>query len=92
MILQVIQMDVTGPQWLRLSFNNGVTRCVNALPLLSGPGLAPLKDPAYFARVVLDPSRGTVVWPNGAELSPEALLALPEENPLALDGPGVSVL
>ncbi len=38
----------------------------------------PLRDPAYFARVSVDPICGTVVWPNGADLAPSALYDLEE--------------
>ena len=37
---------------------------------------APLKDPAYFARVRVDPELGTVVWPNGADLDPIVLYSV----------------
>jgi hypothetical protein len=43
---------------------------------LAGPVFEPLRDPAYFAKVQLDPVCGTVVWPNGAYLAPEAMHAL----------------
>jgi hypothetical protein len=33
----------------------------------------PLRDVAYFARVVVDVEMGTVVWPNGDDLAPEVL-------------------
>jgi hypothetical protein len=32
-----------------------------------------LADPAYFAKVELDPELGTLVWPNGADFAPETL-------------------
>ena len=38
----------------------------------------PLRDPAYFSRVSVDPVCGTVVWPNGADLAPSALYDLEE--------------
>ena len=38
-----------------------------------GPVFEPLKDPAYFAQVTVDAELGTVVWPNGADLAPDAL-------------------
>ena len=37
---------------------------------------APLKDPAYFAWVRVDPELGTVVWPNGADLDPIVLYSV----------------
>jgi hypothetical protein len=33
----------------------------------------PLKDPAYFSQVKVDPELGTVSWPNGADLDPDVL-------------------
>jgi hypothetical protein len=33
----------------------------------------PLREPAFFARVTVDPEIGTVVWPNGADLDPLVL-------------------
>jgi len=33
----------------------------------------PLRDPAYFAKLRVDPELGTVVWPNGADLDPDVL-------------------
>jgi len=39
-----------------------------------------LRDPVYFARVVIDPVAGTVVWPNEADLAPEALYELEAEE------------
>ena len=59
-----------------VAFNDGTRKTVDLAPLLSGPVFEPLHDPAYFARVQLDPFCGTVVWPNGADLAPEALCAL----------------
>ena len=51
-------------------------KTVNTPSLLDGPVFEPLRDPAYFARAALDPVRGTVVWPNGADFAPEALYEL----------------
>jgi hypothetical protein len=82
MILRIVQAEVCGPHRLRLAFNDGTQKVVNLLPLLHGPVFQPLRDPAFFARVVLDPICGTIVWPNGADLAPEALqeLAPAEES------------
>jgi hypothetical protein len=51
---------------------------------LRGPVFEPLKSPAYFRRFFLD--GGTVAWPNGADIAPEALYQEPgevEERPAA---------
>ncbi len=73
MILRILEAEVRGPYRLELSFNDGVRAVVDVEPLLSGPVFEPLREPGYFARVVLDPICGTVVWPNGADFAPEAL-------------------
>ena len=89
MILHILEADLCGPYSLRLSFSDGKRKRVNVAPLLEGPIFEPLRDPAYFARVVVDPVGGTVVWPNGADFAPEALHALPsEEEPMTSDTPG----
>jgi hypothetical protein len=51
---------------------------VDVGPLLEGPVFEPLRDPARFAELRVDSECGTVVWPNGADLAPEALRALPD--------------
>jgi hypothetical protein len=76
MILRIVEARVCGPSRLRLAFNDGTRKAVDVTPLLGGPVFEPLRDPAYFARVELDPVCGTVVWPNGADFAPEALHAL----------------
>ncbi len=73
MILRILKAEVCGNHLLRLAFNDGVRKTVNARPLLTGPVFEPLRDPEYFARATLDPVCGTVTWPNGADFAPEAL-------------------
>ena len=77
MILHVVEATVCGPHRLNLRFNDGVRKTVDLTSLLTGPVFQPLKDPEYFARVVVDAEAGTVVWPNGADLAPEALYDQP---------------
>jgi hypothetical protein len=82
MVLHIVEVDVCGPRSLDVRFNDGVRKKVDLTPLLTGPVFELLKDPAYFARVVIDPQAGTVVWPNGADLAPEALYNLPADGHL----------
>ena len=79
-IRRIEKVEVCGPHSLRVVFNDGVAKRVNLLRLLEGPVFEPLRDPAYFGRVLLDPVAGTVVWPNGADLAPEAIYELPPEG------------
>ena len=77
MILHVVEASWAGGSRLRLAFNDGRRKLVDLRPLLEGPVFEPLRDEAFFSQVSLDPICGTVVWPNGADLAPEAMLALP---------------
>lgn len=77
-LLHILESELRGPFRLRLRFSDGVVKTVDVRPLLVGPVFEPLRDAGYFARVVVDPACGTVVWPNGADFAPEALHALPE--------------
>lgn len=85
MILRITELQVVGPHLLRLAFNDHTRKVVDVFPLLEGPVFEPLKDPDFFARVTLDPATGTAVWPNEADLAPEALrdLAAVEETSAA---------
>lgn len=79
-IRRIEKVEVCGPHSLKLVFNDGVARRVNLLALLRGPIFEAVLEPAYFRRVLLDPVAGTVVWPNGADIAPEALYDLPPQN------------
>ena len=82
-ILRIIEASIAGPTVLRVSFSDGTTKVVDTAPLLHGPMLEPLRDPEMFARVQLDSECGTVVWPNGADLAPEALHGLADRSSAA---------
>ena len=75
-ILHILSVKAVSDHVLAIEFSDGVRKTVDASPLLTGPVFQPLKDPQYFKRVVVDPICGTVVWPNGADLAPEALYDL----------------
>ncbi|HEX5760190.1 MAG TPA: DUF2442 domain-containing protein [Thermoanaerobaculia bacterium] len=79
-ILHIVSAQVAGDHHLRLEFDDQTRKTVDVSPLLRGPIFKPLRDPEFFARVLLDPVCGTVVWPNGADLAPEALYDLPNEE------------
>jgi hypothetical protein len=78
MILRVVESQVIGPHALRVRFNNGDVKEIDLANELDGPIFEPLRDPSFFGRAALDPVCGTVVWPNGADFAPEALLEMAE--------------
>ena len=80
MVHRIVGFMVAGPHSLHLRFKNGRRKRVNLLSLLEGPVFKPLRRPSYFRRATLDPVAGTVVWPNGADIAPETLYALPVER------------
>lgn len=67
MVRRILQAKVCGPDSLQLSFNNGIQKQVNTLPLLDAPIFEPLHDPVFFAQMTLDAVAGTVVRPNEAD-------------------------
>ena len=74
--LHVLTARVVGEYALELEFSDGITKAVDLKPLLTGRMFEPINDPEYFARVSIDPIAETVVWPNGADIAPEALYEL----------------
>src|ERR1035437_4725702 len=74
MLKDIVAVKALGDYRLHLRFEDGVEGVVDLAPYLSFRGVfEPLRDPAYFARVRVDPELGTVAWPNGADLDPDVL-------------------
>ncbi|EKD91741.1 MAG: hypothetical protein ACD_29C00409G0002 [uncultured bacterium] len=73
-ILDVISVKVLRDYVLELQFDNGVFGVVDVSRIVSFDGVfAPLKDKAYFSKVVVNPEIGTICWENGADISPSLL-------------------
>ena len=74
MLQDVVSANWQGEYRLYLRFEDGVEGVIDLSPYLSFRGVfEPLRDPAYFAQVRVDPELGTVTWPNGADLDPDVL-------------------
>ena len=59
---------------LRIRYEDGVEGVIDLGMIVSFLGVfAPLRDPALFSQVRVDPELGTVSWPNGADLDPDVL-------------------
>ena len=51
----------------------GSQQRIDSRPVLEGELFAPLQNLALFNAVELDPTFGTIQWPNGADFDPETL-------------------
>lgn len=72
--ISVTVVQVIAPYGLNVTFSDGAIRRVDLASLLervNGPVFGPLRDQAYFALASIE--GGTVAWPNGADIAPEAL-------------------
>jgi hypothetical protein len=70
---RVTRVEVVGDHRLRLTFDDGTCGELDASGWKWRGVFEPLRDPAYFATVHLDPELGTISWPNGADVAPETL-------------------
>ena len=72
-LVDVTAVEVLRERVVRLTFENGEVRDLDLAPLLWGPAFEPLADDDYFLQVEVDPEAGTIVWPNGADISARTL-------------------
>ena len=72
-IHRVEHFEIVGPYTLTLRFEDGTEQLIDFRPVLEGELLSPLQDLNVFNAVELDPTFGTIQWPNGADFDPETL-------------------
>ena len=58
---------------LILTFEDNSMRLADLANELDGEVFEPLKNPAYFKTVRVDPDLDTIAWDNGADMAPEFL-------------------
>ena len=80
-IHRVHAFEVFGPHALCVEFEDGTTQRIDFSPVLEGEIYGPLRDPALFRQVRLDPEVHTLVWPNGADFDPADLHDWPQRLP-----------
>ena len=78
--MDVTGVEVIGKHRLRLTFEDGTVGDVDFSEREWRGVFEPLLDPAYFARVTVDPEAGTITWPNGVDMAPEPLYAEARAN------------
>lgn len=73
-IIDVTCVEVLHGRVVRLTFEDGTVKTIDLAPYLWGEMFEPLAaSDEEFAKVSVDPDAGTIVWPNGADLSPSML-------------------
>ena len=69
----VRDVDYVSDYKLMLTFEDGSVKLADLEPYLDGSIFEPLKDVSYFRTVRLDSELDTIVWENGADISPDFL-------------------
>ncbi len=72
-VYDVVEFTQIGPHSLLVSFDDGSEQLIDFSPVLFGELYGPLRDPAVFSQVRLDPELRNLVWPNGADFDPYVL-------------------
>ena len=71
-LARVTEVEHLGARTLRVVFSDGLVRELDFADALPGV-LATLDDDIAFAGATVDPTAGTVCWPNGIDLDPDVL-------------------
>jgi hypothetical protein len=79
-LVDITGVEVIGEYRLRLTFADGTVGDVDFTGRTWRGIFEPLRDPDYFARVVVDPEAGTIAWPDGLDMPPEPLYAEARAN------------
>ena len=72
-IHRVEHFEIVGAYSLTLRFEDGSEQRIDFRPVLEGEVFGPLQDLSVFNSVEIDPTFGTLQWPNGADFDPETL-------------------
>lgn len=77
MLCDVTEVKIVKDYVLFLRFENGVEGKIDISTIIPFEGIfSKLKDPGYFATVYVNKELGTIVWDNGADISPEYLYSI----------------
>ena len=87
----VVDASYVGEYKLMVRFENEEVRIVDLSDHLDGPVFEPLKDLVYFKQLQVNHDIDTVVWPNGADFSPDFLYEIGRPADLGSEAPSESV-
>lgn len=73
-IVDVTAVRVLSRYIIEVEFEDGAVKVMDLEPVLWGDAFEALRgDYDHFCAVRVDPDAGTIVWPNGADVSPRML-------------------
>jgi hypothetical protein len=70
---KILDVRPKEPYILEVVFAHEISARIDVEKELFGRVFEPLRDPAVFSEGRFDVEAGTIVWPNGADFSPEFL-------------------
>jgi len=70
---RIVEAKYMSDYTIFLRFSDGTEGEINFERELTGEIFEPLRDIEYFKKFVLNHEINTIVWPNGADFSPEFL-------------------
>ena len=71
---------------IAMRFNDGTEKHIDVSQWFKGPVFKALKDPKFFARFFIE--GGTIAWPNGVDIAPEALYHAADVRTVGKEKPG----
>ncbi|MCX7001378.1 MAG: DUF2442 domain-containing protein [Candidatus Sumerlaeota bacterium] len=75
----VIDASYLGGYKLRIRFEDEEERVVDLSKHLDGPVFDPLKNLTFFKQFAVNHDIDTIIWPNGADFSPDFLYEVGEK-------------
>lgn len=86
MLKDIIEVQPLENYRLRVQFEDGVEGIVDIAGMIRFTGVfAPLKDPAFFVQVGVNPELGTICWPNDADIDPDVLYSRVTGQPITFE-------
>ena len=88
MMKDVVEVRPIAGFHLHVRFEEGVEGKIDLKDLVRFEGVfAPLRNPVRFAEVRVHRERGTLYWPNGADLDPDVIYAKISGKPIRIAVP-----
>ena len=75
---QVIEARYISEFIVSTRFDDGTEKCIDVSQWFKGPVFEPLRDLKFFKKFFVE--AGTLAWPNGVDIAPEALYAARESK------------